>query len=192
MAGGSSSMETLRHSPNDRQTPAAGLPSPRCHQAGNNGRMSLLRGSSYMQTLRPYGGQRLSSELQARLSINKERKKSTGKIVKTINQIKTHTQQAIGPYEDLLTTVKKRKLKWCTTSHDHLPSQKNILQGTMRVGRRIGRQKKRWDDNRKERTKLKFANSQSAIYGEQSKMERVGCKVDSGTPAIRARYGKVK
>ena len=28
-------MKTLRHSPSDRPTPAAGLPSPRCHQAGS-------------------------------------------------------------------------------------------------------------------------------------------------------------
>ena len=27
---------------------------------------------------------------------------------------------AIGPYEDLLTSVKRRKLKWYGTSHDHL------------------------------------------------------------------------
>ena len=51
-----------------------------------------------------------------------------------------------------------------TTSHDHhLASQKNILQDTIRVGRRRGREKKRWEDNTKEWTELEFANSQRAV-----------------------------
>ena len=40
-------METLRHSPDDRPTPAAALTSPRCHQAG-----SMVGGTSSMETLR--------------------------------------------------------------------------------------------------------------------------------------------
>ena len=60
--------------------------------------------------------------------------------------VRNRTRQAIGPHEDLLTTVKRRKLKW----YGHIPRStglaKTILQGTVQGGRR-GRQKKRWEDN---------------------------------------------
>ena len=55
-------------------------------------------------------------------------------------------QQAIGPHEDL-TIVKRRTLQW----YGHVSSSsglaKTILQGTVKGGRRQGRQKKMWEDN---------------------------------------------
>ena len=59
-------------------------------------------------------------------------------------------QQAIGPHEDLLTIVKRRKLKWYR--HVSLSSGlvKTILQGTVKDGRRQSRQKKRWKNNIRE------------------------------------------
>ncbi|KAK2190847.1 hypothetical protein NP493_66g02034 [Ridgeia piscesae] len=60
-------------------------------------------------------------------------------------EVRNRTWQAIGPHEDLLTTVKRRKLKW----YGHITKSpvlaKTILQGTVQGGRRRGRQKKRWD-----------------------------------------------
>ena len=54
---------------------------------------------------------------------------------------------AIGPYENLLTSVNRRKLKW----HGHVTRSsvlaKTILQGTVQGGRRRGKQRKRWEDN---------------------------------------------
>ena len=71
-------------------------------------------------------------------------------------------QQAIGPHKDL-TIVKKRQLKW----HGHVSRSsglaKTILQGTVKGGRRRGRQKKRWEDSTRERTGLEFAKSQRAV-----------------------------
>ena len=57
-------------------------------------------------------------------------------------------KQAIGPYDDLLTTVKKRKLKWYGHVSRSSGLAKTILQGTVRGGRRRGRQKKRWEECR--------------------------------------------
>ena len=61
---------------------------------------------------------------------------------------------AIGPYEDLLTTVKRRKLKWYGHVTRSSGLAKTILQGTVQGGRRRGRQRKRWEDNIKEWTGL--------------------------------------
>ena len=61
-------------------------------------------------------------------------------------------QRATGPHEDLLTIVKRRKLRW----HGHVFRSsglaKTILQGTKKGGRRQGRQKTRWEDNIREWT----------------------------------------
>ncbi|KAK2174840.1 hypothetical protein NP493_774g00016 [Ridgeia piscesae] len=62
-------------------------------------------------------------------------------------EVRNRTRQAIGPHEDLLTTVKRRKLKWYGHVTRSSGLAKTILQGTVQGGRRRGRQKKRWEDN---------------------------------------------
>ena len=63
---------------------------------------------------------------------------------------------AIGPYVDLLTSLKRRKLKW----HGHVTRSsgldKTIQLGTVQGRRRRGRQRKRWEDNIKEWTGLEW------------------------------------
>ena len=61
-------------------------------------------------------------------------------------------QQAIGPHEDLLTIVKRRKLKWYGHVSRSSGLAKTISKGTVKVGRRQDRQKKRWEDNIREWT----------------------------------------
>ena len=75
----------------------------------------------------------------------------------TNEEVRAKIQQAIGPHEDLLTIVKRRKLQWY--GHVSLSSglAKNIWQGTVNGGRRQGRQRKRWEDNNREWTGLVFA-----------------------------------
>ena len=77
-------------------------------------------------------------------------------------------QQAIGPHEDLLATVKRSKLYW----YDHVSRSsglaKTILQGTVKGGRRQGRQRKRWEDNIREWTGLEFAKSQRTVENRQN------------------------
>ena len=56
-------------------------------------------------------------------------------------------KQAIGPHEDLLTNVKRRKLQWYGHISRSSGLAKTILQGTVKGGRRQGGQRKRWEDN---------------------------------------------
>ena len=76
-------------------------------------------------------------------------------------------QQAVGPHEGLLTIVKSRKLQWY--GHVSRPSglAKTILQGTVKGGRRQGRQRKSWEDNIKEWTGLEFGKSQRAVENRE-------------------------
>ena len=64
----------------------------------------------------------------------------------TNKKVGNRIRQALGPYEDLLTTVKKRKLRWYGHKTRSTGLAKIILQGTVQGGRRRGRQKKRWED----------------------------------------------
>ena len=81
----------------------------------------------------------------------------------TNEHVRAKIQQAIGTHEDLLTIVKRRKLQW----YGHVSSSsglaKTILQGTVKGERRLGRQRKRWEDNIREWTGLEFTKSQRAV-----------------------------
>ena len=68
----------------------------------------------------------------------------------TNEEVKARIENAIGPYEDLLTSVKRRKLKWYGHVTRSSGLAKTVLEGTVQGGRRRGRQRKRWEDNVKE------------------------------------------
>ena len=51
---------------------------------------------------------------------------------------------------------------------------KTILQGTVKGGRRQGRQKKRWEDNIKEWTDPELAKSQTALE-KREKWRKISC-----------------
>ena len=72
-------------------------------------------------------------------------------------------QQATGPHEDPLTIVKRRKLQWYGHVSRSSGLAKTIVQGTVKGGRRQGRQRKRWEENIREWTGLEFAKSQRAV-----------------------------
>ena len=57
----------------------------------------------------------------------------------TNEKVRAKIQQAIGPHEDLLTTVKKRKLQWYGHVSRSSGLAKTIFQGTEKGGRRQGR-----------------------------------------------------
>ena len=80
----------------------------------------------------------------------------------TNEEVSNKIKGAIGPYEDLLSIVKKRKLKWYGHVSRSNGLAKTILQGTVPGKRRRGRQRKRWEDNIREWTGLTFADSQRA------------------------------
>ena len=75
----------------------------------------------------------------------------------TNEEVRAKIQQVIGPHEDHLTIVKRRKLQW----YSHV-SRSSGLQGTVKGGRRQDRQRKRWEDNIREWTGLEFVKSQRA------------------------------
>ena len=68
----------------------------------------------------------------------------------TNEEVRAKIQQAIGPHEDLLTIVKGRKLQWYGHVSRSSGLAKTNLQGTVKRGRRQGRQRKRWEDNIRE------------------------------------------
>ena len=68
----------------------------------------------------------------------------------TYEEVRAKIQQAIGLHEDLLTIVKRRKLQWYGHVSRSSGLAKTILHGTVKGGRRQGRQRKRWEDDIRE------------------------------------------
>ena len=89
-------------------------------------------------------------------------------------------QQAIGPHEDLMTIVKRRKLKWYGHVSRSSGLDKTILQDTVKGGRRQGIQKKRWEDSIREWTGLEFGKFQKAVENRNKwrKLVVKSCVVD--------------
>ena len=81
----------------------------------------------------------------------------------TNEEVRAKIQQAIGPHEDLLTIVKRRKLQWYGHVSRSSGLAKTILQGTVKGGRRQGGQRKRWEDSIRKWTGLEFRRSQRAV-----------------------------
>ena len=88
-------------------------------------------------------------------------------------EVRNWIKQAIGPHDDLLATIRHRKLKWYPHVTRSSGLAKTTLQGTVRGGRKRGRQK-RWEDNIKEWTGLELS------YW----MEGVGCQDTCGAPTV--------
>ena len=100
----------------------------------------------------------------------------------TDEEVHAKIQQAVGPHEYLLTTVKRRKLQW----YGHVPRSsglaKTILQGTVKRGKKMrqteeemGRQHQGMD-----RPRVRQVPGDS---GEQRTMEDTGCEIICGTPS---------
>ena len=85
----------------------------------------------------------------------------------TNEEVRAKIQQAIGPHENLLTIVKKRKLQWYGHISRSSGLAKTILQGTVKGGRRQGGRRKRWEDNIREWTGLEFSKSQRAVENRE-------------------------
>lgn len=73
--------------------------------------------------------------------------------------VKIRIGNTIGPYEDLLLSVKRCKGKWYGYVTWSFGLAKTILHGTVQGGRRKGRQRKRWEDNINEWPWLKHHTS---------------------------------
>ena len=89
----------------------------------------------------------------------------------TNEEVRAKIQQAIGPHEDFLTIVKRLKLKEYEDVSRSPGLAKTILQGTVKGGRRQGKQGKRWEDNIRECTGLEFGESQRAVENRKKNGE---------------------
>ena len=106
----------------------------------------------------------------------------------TNDGVRAKIQQAIGPHEDLLTIVKRRKLQWYGHVFRSSGQAKTILQGTVKGGRRQGRQRKRWKDDIREWTDLEFGKSQRVVENRE-KWKKTGYKIICGAPMTLAVKG---
>ena len=77
----------------------------------------------------------------------------------TNEEVRRKIQAAIGEYDELLTLVKKQKLRWFGHVSRSSGLAKTLLQGTVKGKRKRGRQKKRWEDSIKG---MDFASSTRA------------------------------
>ena len=114
----------------------------------------------------------LTAELQRRIQAMEMRcyckvLHSSYKVHVTDEEVCAKIQQAIEAHKDLLTIVKRCKLQWYGHVFHSSGLAKSILQGTVKGGRRQGRQKKRWEDNIREWTGLEFAKSQRAVENRE-------------------------
>ena len=76
----------------------------------------------------------------------------------TNEEVRAKIQQAIGPHKDFLTIVTRRTLQWYGHVSRSSGLTKTILQGTVKGGRRQGKQISRWEDNIREWTGPDFAS----------------------------------
>ena len=97
----------------------------------------------------------------------------------TNDAVRDRIRQPIGPYDDILITVKKRKLKWFGHVSRSAGLAKTIWQETVQGGRRRGRQKKRWENNVSEWAGLRFCK---ALREAENKIKWRKKVAMSGTP----------
>ena len=100
-------------------------------------------------------------------------------------EVRNRIQKAIGEHDDLLTMVKKRKLRWYGLISRSSGIAKTILQGTVKGARKKGRQKKRWEDNIKEWTGMGFGDSLRAAEDMEGWKGIVASVVPRGPPRLR-------
>ena len=101
----------------------------------------------------------------------------------TNEEVKNRIRQYNGPYEDLLTTVKRRKLKWYGHVTRTSGLAKTILQGTVKGGRKRGRQKKKWEDNITKWTGLRLGDTLRKA-DDRCEWRKLVKKVLSGAPTV--------
>ena len=98
----------------------------------------------------------------------------------TNEEVRNRIKQASSPYEDLLSTIKRRKLIWFGHVIRGGGLAKTVLQVTVRGGRKRGRQKKRWENNIAEWTGLKL--SEAIRHAEDREIWRELVHTSSAAP----------
>ena len=105
----------------------------------------------------------------------------------TNEEVRAKIQEAIGPHEDLLTTVKRRKLQWyghlpfIRSGQNHLAKHSEGGKKTRQTEEEVGRQHQGMD-----RPGVRQVPEGS---GEQGEMEETGCEIVCGAPTTLAVKG---
>ena len=103
----------------------------------------------------------------------------------TNKEVCAKIQQAIGPHENLLTIIKRRKLQWCGHVFPFIRSGRNRLARHSERGKKTRRTKK-------EVGRQHQGLNRPGVWqvpegsGEQGKMEKTGCKIICGAPTTLA------
>ena len=105
----------------------------------------------------------------------------------TNDTVRKRIKDAIGKFDDLLTVVKSRKLKWFGHVTRSEGLSKTILQGTVPGSRKQGRPFRRWEDNITEWTKLPL--DQAVRKAEDRKGWRKLVSVSSAAPLQPSGHG---
>ena len=106
----------------------------------------------------------------------------------TNEKVCTKTQQATGPHEDLLTIVKRRKLKWygpvyVRPGQNHLARHSEREKKARQTEVEVGRQHQGMDKP--------GVCQVSEGREEQGKMEETGCEIICGTPTTLVLKGLI-
>ena len=105
----------------------------------------------------------------------------------TNEEVRAKVQQAIGPHEDLLTIVRRRKVQW----YGHVSRSSGLAKTILQDGKK-GEEEK--SDKGRGRTKEEVVRQHQGMdrpgvlqvpqgSGEQGKMEKTGCEIICGVPA---------
>ena len=106
----------------------------------------------------------------------------------TNEEIRRNIQAAIAEYDDLMTLVTKRKLRWFGYVFRSSGLAKMILLDTMKGKRGRGRQKKRWEGRQYYKSGHKLCYLHYGSW-KQDKMEREWFKFICGVPTTLQDYG---
>ena len=107
----------------------------------------------------------------------------------TNEEVRSRIRQAIGPYKELLTIVKQRKLQWYGHITRSWGLAKTFLQGTVQGGSKRGRQRKRWEDNICEWTGLGL--SDTVRKAEEREEWRRLVVTSCGAPTVHKIIGQI-
>ena len=110
----------------------------------------------------------------------------------TNEEVCAKIQQAIRPHEDLLTIVKRCQLQWYGHVSHSSGLAKTILQGTVKGGRRQGRQRKQTEEEVGRQHQGMDSPGGHQIpegSGEQGKLEESGCEIICAAPVTLAVKG---
>ena len=106
----------------------------------------------------------------------------------TNEEVRAKIQRAIGPHEDLLTIVKRRKtavvwscFPFIRSGQNHLPRHSERGKKSKQTEEEVGRQHQGMD--------RPWVRQVPEGSGEQGKMEKTGCKIICGAPTTLAVKG---